>query len=164
MVPRVRHRVAVARHRRGGPVGERHGGVDVVFRMGAGVCQHHQFVDAFMVGKWAGFFLHLLLAILYGVVGVLMLIKPVISAEAATFVMSLFFILGGLYQLIASVWTHLPGWGWQALNGAVATIMGFLVLAQWPVSGLWVIGLFVGIDLILYGWAWIALALDLHKM
>ena len=123
-----------------------------------------QFVDAFMVGKWAGFFLHLLLAILYGVVGVLMLIKPVISAEAATFVMSLFFILGGLYQLIASVWTHLPGWGWQAVNGVVATIMGFLVLAQWPVSGLWVIGLFVGIDLILYGWAWIALSLDLHKM
>lgn len=123
-----------------------------------------QFVDAFMVGKWAGFFLHLLLAILYGVVGVLMLMKPVISAEAATFVMSLFFILGGLYQLIASVWTHLPGWGWQAVNGVVATIMGFLVLAQWPVSGLWVIGLFVGIDLILYGWAWIALALDLHKM
>ena len=123
-----------------------------------------QFIDAFMVGKWAGFFLHLLLAILYGVVGVLMLIKPVISAEAATFVMSLFFILGGLYQLMASVWTHLPGWGWQAVNGAVATVMGFLVLAQWPVSGLWVIGLFVGIDLILYGWAWIALALDLHKM
>jgi uncharacterized membrane protein HdeD (DUF308 family) len=123
-----------------------------------------QFVDAFMVGRWAGFFLHLLLAILYGVVGVLMLIKPVISAEAATFVMSLFFILGGLYQLIASVWTHVPGWGWQALDGGVATIMGGLILAQWPFSGLWVIGLFVGIDLILYGWAWIALALDLHKM
>ncbi len=123
-----------------------------------------QFVDAFMVGRWAGFFLHLLLAILYGVVGILMLIKPVISAEAATFVMSLFFILGGLYQFIASVWTHVPGWGWQAFDGAIATIMGFLVLVQWPVSGLWVIGLFVGIDLILYGWAWIALALDLHKM
>jgi uncharacterized membrane protein HdeD (DUF308 family) len=28
-----------------------------------------------------------------------------------------------------------------------------LVLAQWPASGLWVIGLFVGIDLIFYGGA-----------
>jgi uncharacterized membrane protein HdeD (DUF308 family) len=27
-----------------------------------------------------------------------------------------------------------------------------------------VIGLFVGIDLIFYGWTWIRLALDLHKM
>jgi uncharacterized membrane protein HdeD (DUF308 family) len=42
--------------------------------------------------------------------------------------------------------------------------MGALVLAQWPVSGLWVIGLFVGIDLIFYGSAWIALALGLRKM
>ncbi len=123
-----------------------------------------QFVDAFMIGNWAGFFLHTLVAILFGITGVLILMKPVISAEALTLLMSMFFLIAGLYQLLASLWTHLPGWGWQALNGTIATLMGVLVLAQWPVSGLWVIGLFVGIDLILYGWAWVALALDLHKM
>jgi uncharacterized membrane protein HdeD (DUF308 family) len=123
-----------------------------------------EFVDAFMVGQWAGFFLHLLAAILFGVVGLLMLLKPVISAEAVTFVMAIFFLVAGLYQLVGSIWTHVPGWGWQALNGVVASIMGGLVLAEWPVSGLWVIGLFVGIDLIFAGWSWITLALDLHKM
>jgi uncharacterized membrane protein HdeD (DUF308 family) len=123
-----------------------------------------QFVDAFLVGNWAGFFLHLLVAILFGITGVLILVKPVISAEALTFLMSMFFLIAGLFQLFASLWTHLPGWGWQALNGIVASAMGALVLAEWPVSGLWVIGLFVGIDLIFYGWAWVALALDLHKL
>ena len=123
-----------------------------------------QFVEAFMVGHWAGFFLHLLIAILFSVVGLLMVVRPVISAEALTFLMSVFFLLGGLYQLAAAIWSHLPGWGWQALNGIIAAVMGVLILAQWPVSGLWVIGLFVGIDLIFYGWAWIALALDLKKM
>jgi uncharacterized membrane protein HdeD (DUF308 family) len=123
-----------------------------------------QFVDAFMVGKSAGFFLDLLIAILLGITGVLMLTRPVISAEAVTLVMSMFFLIAGLYQLIASLWAHLPGWGWQALSGVVTSILGVLVLAGWPVSGLWVIGLFVGIDLIFYGWAWIALALDLRKM
>jgi uncharacterized membrane protein HdeD (DUF308 family) len=123
-----------------------------------------QFVDAFLVGNWAGFFLHLLVAILFGITGVLILVKPVISAEALTFLMSMFFLIAGLFQLVASLWTHLPGWGWQALNGIIASVMGALVLAEWPVSGLWVIGLFVGIDLIFYGWAWVALALDLHKM
>jgi uncharacterized membrane protein HdeD (DUF308 family) len=43
-------------------------------------------------------------------------------------------------------------------------VLGILVLAQWPVSGLWVIGLFVGIELIFYGGAWIALALGLHSL
>ena len=70
-----------------------------------------EFADAFMVGKWAGFFLHLLAAILFGVVGLLMLVRPVISAEAATFLMSMFFLAGGLYQFIYALWTHLPGWG-----------------------------------------------------
>lgn len=123
-----------------------------------------EFVTAFMVGKWEGFFLHMLISILFGVAGVMMVTRPAISAEAVTLLMSVFFLVGGLYQLIAALWTHLSGWGWQALNGAVATIMGLLIIAQWPVSGLWVIGLFVGIDLLFYGSAWIALALKLHKM
>lgn len=123
-----------------------------------------EFVQAFMVGNWAGFFLHLLAAILFVVTGVLMLVKPRISAEAVTFVMAIFFLVGGLYQLIAALWTHLSGWGWHALNGILAIIMGGLILAEWPASGLWVIGLFVGIELVFYGWAWIALALELHKM
>src|SRR5208283_2807360 len=123
-----------------------------------------EFVHAFMVGNWAGFFLHLLVAIMFGIVGVMMVAKPLISAEAVTFIMSIFFLIGGLYQLISTLWTHLQGWGWHALNGILAIILGGLLLAQWPVSGLWVIGLFIGIDLIFYGCAWIALAIDLHKM
>jgi uncharacterized membrane protein HdeD (DUF308 family) len=123
-----------------------------------------EFVDAFMVGKWAGFFMHLLAAILFGAVGILLLVRPVISAEAATFLMSTFFLIGGLYQLISAVWTHLPGWGWQAVNGVVSSVLGFLLMARWPISGLYAIGLFIGIDLIFAGWSWIAMALDLHKM
>jgi uncharacterized membrane protein HdeD (DUF308 family) len=123
-----------------------------------------ELVDAFMVGKWPGFFLHLLIALLFGITGILILKTPVMSAEAATFLMSVFFLVAGLYQLVAALWTHLPGWGWQAASGVVTTVLGVLVLAQWPATGLWVIGLFVGIDLIFYGWAWAKLALDLHKM
>ncbi len=121
-------------------------------------------VNAFMVGKWAGFFLHLLLAILFGITGVIFLTHPTISAEVATLIMSMFFLLAGLYQLVLALWTHLPGYGWHALNGVITTVLGFLLLAQWPLSGLYAIGLFVGIDLILYGWVWAALALDLRKM
>ncbi len=123
-----------------------------------------EFLEAFMVGNWAGFFMHLLVAILFGITGVLMVAKPLISAEAVTLLMSVFFLIGGLYQLISAMWMHQPGWGWHALNGIIASILGVLLLAQWPISGLWVIGLFIGIDLVFYGWAWIALALNLHKM
>ena len=120
--------------------------------------------QAVMVGQWAGFFHHLLAAILFGVTGLLLVTRPVISAEVVTVVMAMFFIIGGLFQLIGSWAIALPGWGWQVADGIIAIILGLLVLAQWPASGLWVIGLFLGIDLIFYGCAWIALALGLRAM
>jgi uncharacterized membrane protein HdeD (DUF308 family) len=122
-----------------------------------------ELVDAFMVGKWADFFLHLLVAILFAVAGVFMLLKPVISAETITYVMAMFFLIGGLYTVVSSLVTHLPGWGWEALSGSIASLLGFFLLAQWPISGLYAIGVFVGVYLISYGCTWIALAVDLHK-
>jgi len=123
-----------------------------------------EFVSAFMVGIWSGFFLHLLIAILLAITGIVMLTRPVMSAESLTLVMGVFFLIAGLYQLIASLWAHVAGWGWHAVSGVIATVLGGLLLAQWPVSGLYAIGLFVGIDLVFYGWAWMALALNLRKM
>jgi len=121
-----------------------------------------EIAQAVVVGHWAGFFHHLSAAVLFGVVGVLLITRPLLSAETLTIFMGMFFLIGGLFQLFAAITVALPGWGWQAADGIITFILGTLVLAQWPVSGLWVIGLFVGIDLILYGCAWIALALGLR--
>jgi uncharacterized membrane protein HdeD (DUF308 family) len=88
--------------------------------------------------------------------------RPLISAEALTVVMAVFFLIGGLFQLIGSFAVALAGWGWAAADGIIMLVLGGLILAQWPASGLWVIGLFVGIDLIFYGLAWIALAAGLR--
>ena len=123
-----------------------------------------EIAQAIMVGHWAGFFYHLLAAILFGVTGLLLVMRPVISAEVVTVAMAMFFIIGGLFQLITSIAYSLPGWGWQAADGIITVILGLLVLAQWPASGLWAIGLFIGIDLFFYGCAWIALALGLRSM
>lgn len=121
-------------------------------------------VQAVVVGHWAGFFQHLLAAILFGVAGLIMVMRPLITAEVLTLFMAMFFLIGGLFQLIGSAWIGLPGWGWHAADGIITVVLGALVLAQWPASGLWVIGLFLGIDLIFYGFAWIAIALGLRAM
>jgi uncharacterized membrane protein HdeD (DUF308 family) len=123
-----------------------------------------EIVGAVMVGHWAGFFQHLLAAILFGTVGFLMIARPTAAAEVLTLLMAVFFIVGGLFQLIGSATIGLPGWGWQAADGIITIGLGLLVLAKWPASGLWVIGLFVGIDLAFYGCALIALGLGLHAV
>jgi uncharacterized membrane protein HdeD (DUF308 family) len=41
----------------------------------------------------------------------------------------------------------------------VNLLLGIAVWRQWPLSGLWVIGLFVGIDMLLNGWSLVMLGL-----
>jgi uncharacterized membrane protein HdeD (DUF308 family) len=51
------------------------------------------------------------------------------------------------------------GWGWLLASGILSLILGVLIWAQWPASGLWVIGLLVGIQLLFTGWSLVMLAL-----
>ena len=123
-----------------------------------------EIAQAVMLGHWAGFFQHLLAAILFGIAGLLLVTRPIISAEVLTVFMAMFFLVGGLFQVVGSIAVALPGWGWQVADGLITLVLGLLVLGQWPASGLWVIGLFIGVDLIFYGFAWIVLALGLRSM
>jgi uncharacterized membrane protein HdeD (DUF308 family) len=123
-----------------------------------------EIAQAVMVGHWAGFFQHLLAAILFGVVGLLTVVRPRQSAEVLTLVMAAFFLVGGLSQIVVAVSLALPGWGWQVADGAITLALGLLVMAEWPISGLWAIGLFLGIDLIFFGFAWTAIAFGLRSL
>ena len=49
--------------------------------------------------------------------------------------------------------------GMVFFNGVVTFLLGAMIYANWPLSGLWVIGLFIGVDLILAGWSWVLLSL-----
>ncbi|MEO2092323.1 MAG: hypothetical protein ABGY75_22950, partial [Gemmataceae bacterium] len=40
-------------------------------------------------------------------------------------------------------------------------ILGLSIWREWPEASLWVIGLFVGIDLAFSGWSWVMLGLAL---
>ncbi len=120
---------------------------------------------AFWVGHWAGFFQHALAAILYGVVGLMFLLRPKVSAEVLTFLMAAFFLIGGLFQIVGSgmgmigyAGAGYGGYGWHVIDGAINILLGLMIFAQFPFSGLWVIGLFIGVDLIFYGATWIAIA------
>jgi len=123
-----------------------------------------ELAQAVMVGHWAGFFQHALAAVLFGVAGLLMIVKPRLSAEALTLFMASFFLVGGLVQIVVAVALAFPGWGWLVADGALTAALGLLVVAEWPISGLWAIGLFVGIDLILFGFDWIGFAIGLRAL
>jgi uncharacterized membrane protein HdeD (DUF308 family) len=54
-------------------------------------------------------------------------------------------------------------WIWVALSGVITLLLGVLILLRWPVSSLYILGLFLGIDLIMAGASWIGLGLGLRR-
>ncbi|HEY1379350.1 MAG TPA: HdeD family acid-resistance protein [Gemmataceae bacterium] len=116
-------------------------------------------VHAVMVRNMRGFALHLLAAALYLIVGLFMLEDPVRAATVLTLLIAAAFFVGGILRVIFSVAVRFPAWSWVLFNGVVDLVLGVLILNGWPESSLWVIGLFVGIDLLLHGWSWVILSL-----
>jgi len=116
-------------------------------------------IQSFSTRGWGGVFGHILAAVLYGVAGWYMIVNPTVSAATLTLVIGMLLAVGGLYQTVTSIGMRYRSWGWAFLNGLVTVILGVLIFAQWPVSGLWLIGTFVGIDLMFRGWAALMLAM-----
>jgi uncharacterized membrane protein HdeD (DUF308 family) len=121
-------------------------------------------LSAFWAHCWRGFWLHLLAGILYLVLGFLLVQRPVAAAAGFTLVLAAAFMVGGLFRIVSALVDRFPGWGWVLLNGVVTLVLGVMIWRDWPDSGLWVIGLFVGIDMVFAGWSWIMMALAVHSM
>jgi uncharacterized membrane protein HdeD (DUF308 family) len=119
-------------------------------------------VHAIMVRNLKGFALHLLAAALYLLVGFFLLEDPIRAAAVLTLLLAASFFVGGLLRIITSLATRFHGWPWVLLNGVVDLILAVLIWSGWPGTSLWVIGLFVGIDLLFHGWAWVILALTVR--
>jgi uncharacterized membrane protein HdeD (DUF308 family) len=118
-----------------------------------------QGVNAIKTRHGRGFLVNLLAALLYCVTGILVLIHPEIGAITLTLLLSAFYTVSGLFKIVAAFVKRYAHWGWLAFSGFVSLALGLMIWAQWPVSGLWVIGLFVGVDLIIVGWLWIVFAI-----
>jgi uncharacterized membrane protein HdeD (DUF308 family) len=123
-----------------------------------------QLIGSFWMREWSGFFLALLMGILYVVLGVMILRAPLKAEFALTLLLACVLMVGGLFRIIGSVMYRFPHWGWTAAGGALNLGLGALIWVLWPEAAFWVIGLFVGIDLIFTGWTWVMLSLAVRKV
>lgn len=121
-------------------------------------------VHAFSCKKWSGFFIDLLTGLLYVVVGFMIVANPAASAEVLTLLIAVFLIFGGIFRVVLSISVQYQNWGWLLFHGVISVVLGVLIWRQWPYSGLWVIGMFVGIDMIFNGWTLVMLALAAKNM
>jgi uncharacterized membrane protein HdeD (DUF308 family) len=121
-------------------------------------------VHAFTAGRWRGFFLNLLIGIMYVVAGGYLVLLPLSGIVTLTIVVAALFLADGLLEAIMAfrLRPH-EGWGWVLVSGLAAIAAGLLIALQLPNSATWAIGLLVGIKMIFTGWSFIALALAGHR-
>lgn len=123
-----------------------------------------QIVNAFFARCWGYCLLHILAGILYIVVGAMMLEDPLRAIVQLTLILAVAFIVGGLVRVFFVLFQRFAGWPWVLLNGIVELLLGIMIWRQWPEASLWVIGMFVGIDLIFSGWSWVMLGLGVKSV
>jgi uncharacterized membrane protein HdeD (DUF308 family) len=121
-------------------------------------------VGAFWCRGWSGFFLELLSGVLSIVVGLLFLRAPGGALAALTLLVACFLMVGGIFKVVAALVYRFAAWGWSLAGGIIDVILGVMIWQEWPASALWVIGLFVGINLLFRGFNWIALGLALRSL
>jgi uncharacterized membrane protein HdeD (DUF308 family) len=121
-------------------------------------------IHAFRVRRWGGLFLHLIGGVLGIFIGLLVVTHPVAGALAWTLLFASFFTAIGLFRLISALSLRFPNWGWAVFDGIITLGLGVLLWANWPWSGLWFLGVAVGISLVLRGWSYVMFALAIHSL
>jgi uncharacterized membrane protein HdeD (DUF308 family) len=119
---------------------------------------------AFQVKGWGAFLFWLLSGLLYLAAGIIAFMNPLLAAAWLTLLLGIALIVAGVFRGIAA-WHARPhaGWGWLAFSSFVSLLLGIEIVIRWPVNSLWILGLFLGIDLIFNGVAVLMLGMRLKK-
>src|ERR1700704_4610042 len=115
-------------------------------------------INAFQVKSWGKFLLWILLGVLYIIAGFVTFENPLLAAALLTLMLGAALVASGIMRIILAFgMKQETPWIWVALSGAITLLLGLLILAHWPVSSLYILGVFLGIDLVMAGAAWIGL-------
>ena len=124
------------------------------------------FVEAFAQDGFGSKLLMSLVSVMYIIGGAVMTIHPTISAVWITLFMAFFFIFIGIVRIVSGLMMRQesPAWFAIVINGVLGLLLGVLMYSGWPASGLWVIGMFVSIELIMQGVTVIAIANGVKRL
>jgi len=121
-----------------------------------------QIIHAFTV-RGAGHFLYWLLGgLLYALGGVFAFMNPILASAVLTLMLGITFIILGIVRIVSAFDTPKQR-GWLIFGGVVTALVGLMITFGWPMNTIWVIGLFLAVDLIYQGIAWMVTGFALKR-
>jgi uncharacterized membrane protein HdeD (DUF308 family) len=114
-------------------------------------------IFAFKAESWGAGMFRFITGALSVLCGLIMLGRPLLGLASLTLVLAVYFLVDGIFQMITAFQIKpQQGWGWVLFSGLAAFLLGYLIWSQWPFSGVWAVGILVGINLFMSGWSMIA--------
>ncbi len=112
-----------------------------------------------------GYWSSLLLAILTAILGLVIALFPLQGAVTLTMLLTAYFIVHGIASFIFafSIKDDTGRWVLMLLGGIIDLALAGLVIAGWPSTAVWILGLYVGINLLFTGFALIFSALGARE-
>jgi uncharacterized membrane protein HdeD (DUF308 family) len=119
-------------------------------------------VSTFGARHAPGFWWSLLSSVLALAAGILMILLPASGAISLTLILTVFFILDGVASIMFAL-DHRQQltrqWGWLLAVGVCDLAVAAVIIAGFPGTAAWVLGLLVGINMLFSGTALIMIAL-----
>ena len=84
----------------------------------------------------------------------LLLWHPIQGVATLTLVLVAFFVAEGVFQTVgafAARGIFPDSWGWMLISGVIDLVLAGLIIAGWPGSAAWALGIVVGMNLISSG-------------
>jgi uncharacterized membrane protein HdeD (DUF308 family) len=111
-----------------------------------------QLLLAFKAGSFGSGILVFLVGGLTLLVGLYMMARPGIALATLTLFLAAYFVISGLAEVFSAFGARpAEGWGWLMFGGIVSVLLGVMVWRQFPVSGVWAVGILVGVRLLMSG-------------
>jgi uncharacterized membrane protein HdeD (DUF308 family) len=98
-------------------------------------------VNAFQTGQ--GRVLAVIFGVLALIAGTSLFLRPVRNLGAVVLVLSVFWVVGGLIEVIESIVERTRGWGWELASGLLSIAAGIIAIV-WPEITLFVIAITAG--------------------
>ena len=97
--------------------------------------------------------------------GVIMVARPGAGLAALTLMVGAYLLVDGIFGAVLAFQVKPEkGWGWMLFSAVMSLILGFLLLREWPLTGLWAIGTLVGINLLFAGFSLISIGSAARKL
>ncbi len=121
-------------------------------------------INAFQVKTWGRFFFWLILGILYIVAGFVAWDNPLLTAVWLTLFLGAALVASGILRIfLAFNMQHGSPWVWVVVSGVITLLLGLIILAHWPFSAVYTLGIFLGVDLVFAGASWIGIGMALRN-